>query len=107
MGILKNLFGGGDNLLAEYISKEAIVIDVRSQEEYASGHVSESRNLPLQQIEQHVEELRKLNQPIILCCASGMRSGRATKALSKHGLDVINGGSWQKVEKALKNSNNS
>jgi rhodanese-related sulfurtransferase len=39
---------------------------------------------------------------VILCCASGMRSGRATKILRSEDLDAHNGGSWQTVASAVK-----
>jgi rhodanese-related sulfurtransferase len=42
------------------------------------GNVVDSINIPLNEIPERVEELKKLNAPLILCCASGNRSGQAT-----------------------------
>ena len=44
-----------------------------------------------------MEELKNLTMPLILCCASGNRSGQAQHFLSQHGVDCYNGGSWLDV----------
>lgn len=96
MGLFNNLFGGGSNL-TEYLDKGAVVIDVRTPAEYQSGHVKGSKNIPLDSIGKRVNEIKQMNKPVILCCASGMRSGQATSLLKNAGVDCINGGGWMKV----------
>jgi rhodanese-related sulfurtransferase len=86
------------------IEKNASVIDVRTPAEYMSGHVTGSKNIPLQVIGNHLDELRSLPQPLILCCASGNRSGQATSFLRSQGIDCENGGSWFDVQYALEQS---
>lgn len=83
----------------EKIIKEAnsTIVDVRSHEEFMGGHVAGSINIPLQTIPERVEELKGLHSPLILCCASGNRSGQAQYFLSQQGLDCHNGGSWLDV----------
>ena len=83
----------------ENIIKETIgtIVDVRSHEEFMGGHVAGSINIPLQTITDRMEELKNLSMPLILCCASGNRSGQAQHYLSQHGLDCYNGGSWLDV----------
>lgn len=44
-----------------------------------------------------MEEIKKLNQPLILCCASGMRSGQAHDFLNQQGITCLNGGGWTDV----------
>ena len=73
------------------------IIDVRTRAEFSGGHVANSLNIPLQEIQQRLEEIKKLPQPIILCCASGNRSGQATAFLKSIGIDCENGGSWLEV----------
>ncbi|MEN9981119.1 MAG: hypothetical protein RL542_906 [Bacteroidota bacterium] len=73
------------------------IVDVRSHEEFMGGHVAGSINIPLQTITDRMEELKNLTMPLILCCASGNRSGQAQHYLSQHGLDCYNGGSWLDV----------
>lgn len=76
---------------------EIIIIDVRTPEEFNGGHVSGSLNIPLQEIQNRIEEIRTFQKPIVLCCASGYRSGRATAYLQEHGISCQNGGSWLEV----------
>lgn len=93
--ILKQLFGFGPKAdLNELRSKGAVVVDVRTKQEYASGHVKGSLNIPLDALQKRMKEL-PANRPIITCCASGMRSGTARRILLSNGFkDVYNGGSW-------------
>ena len=83
----------------EKIIKEAncTIVDVRSHEEFMGGHVANSINIPLQTIPERIDELKGLNAPLILCCASGNRSGQAQYFLSQQGIDCHNGGSWLNV----------
>lgn len=83
----------------ENIIKETncTIVDVRSHEEFMGGHVANSINIPLQTISERIEELKDLNAPLVLCCASGNRSGQAQYFLSQKGLDCHNGGSWLDV----------
>ncbi|MBP6455772.1 MAG: rhodanese-like domain-containing protein [Chitinophagaceae bacterium] len=74
-----------------------IIIDVRTREEFMGGHVVDSINIPLQEIEQKLNEIKQLAQPLILCCASGGRSGQAAAYLKKCGVECENGGSWMDV----------
>lgn len=77
--------------------KQGTVVDVRSYEEFMGGNVAGSINIPLNEIPQRVEELRNMKSPLILCCASGNRSGQAQHFLSQHGIECHNGGSWLDV----------
>ena len=68
----------------------AIVLDIRTSGEYQGGHLPNARNIPLQELEKRVGEL-KGNKPVLICCASGARSGRALSILQKAGrTDVYN-----------------
>lgn len=81
--------------LAEIIqSKKGTVVDVRSREEFAGGHVADSVNIPLQELANEMDKLKALSAPLILCCASGGRSGMAQGTLSQAGIKCYNGGSW-------------
>ncbi len=99
MGFLDFLMGmGGNNgAVNEYLEKGAVVIDVRTPAEYQGGHVSGSKNYPLNLIREKISELKALKKPLILCCASGARSGSATQILQAKGIDCVNGGSWMSV----------
>lgn len=77
--------------------KQGTIIDVRTAEEFRAGNVADSINIPLQEIQQRIDEVKYLKQPIVLCCASGNRSGKATQMLSQQGIECCNGGSWLDV----------
>ena len=94
-------FGGKSESLKEFMAKGAVVIDVRTYEEFASGHIKGSKNIPLQIISGKVAELKKLNQPVIVCCRSGMRSAQAASILKAQGIEVMNGGGWEGLNREL------
>jgi len=77
--------------------KAKTAIDVRTVSEFMGGNVVGSINIPLGEITSRLDEIKQLEQPILLCCASGGRSGQATMFLKQHGIDCVNGGSWLDV----------
>lgn len=83
-----------ENIIKE---KHGTIVDVRTVEEYRSGNVKGSINIPLQEFENRMDELKNLKQPLVLCCASGNRSGQATQFLMQQGIECCNGGSWLDV----------
>ena len=88
----------------EKIIKETncTIVDVRSHEEFMGGHVANSINIPLQTIPARIEELKGLNAPLVLCCASGMRSASAKSILKSNGFtSVHNGGGWFSLQSKL------
>ena len=67
---------------------KAQIIDVCSAEEYAAGHLIGARHVPLDQLEQQLAAVAKnKTQPLILVCASGMRSKRAVAVAKKLGYE--------------------
>lgn len=76
------------------------IVDVRTPAEFMGGNVAGSINIPLQEIQQRLDEIKSLKQPIVLCCASGARSHQATSFLQSNGIDCENGGSWMNVNYA-------
>lgn len=83
-----------EQLIAE---NEGTVVDVRTAGEFMGGHVAGSINIPLNEVPYRMEELKKLQAPLILCCASGNRSGQVENYLSANGILCVNGGSWMTV----------
>jgi len=67
--------------------EDARIVDVREADEFASGHLPDALNIPASKLSERVGELEKLkDKPIIFCCASGMRSGKASAELKKQGF---------------------
>lgn len=70
--------------------EDALVVDVREADEFAGGHLPEARNIPVGKLAERVGELAGFkDKPIIVCCASGMRSAKAIGELKKHGFDNL------------------
>jgi len=83
----------------EKIIKEnqGTIVDVRTPAEFMGGHVVGSLNIPLQEVPENIEQFKGMASPIVLCCASGNRSGQATMFLNQYGIVCFNGGSWMDV----------
>jgi len=77
------------------------IIDVRTPSEFRGGHVEGSINIPLHEIQERLNEIKAMPQPIILCCASGGRSSQAVYFLQGQGVNCENGGSWYSVQSEL------
>ena len=77
-------------------SEKTKVVDVRTPSEFVGGHVADSINIPLNEIPEHISELKEMGQ-VVLCCASGGRSQQATVFLQQQGISCTNGGSWTNV----------
>lgn len=68
--------------------EKAAVIDVCSPEEYAAGHVTGARNIPLDALEQQLPQaVKNKATPVVLVCASGVRSRRAVAVAKKLGYE--------------------
>lgn len=103
LSMFKKLFGGENGQLKDVLSQGAVIVDVRTVEEFSEGHVPGSVNIPLNQLQAKIQELKK-DDKIVVCCRSGNRSGQAMHFLQAQGFTaVINGGSWQNVNAYLKN----
>ena len=74
--------------MPELIKKGAQIIDVRSPEEFAAEANPLSKNIPLGDINNRIKELNP-EKPIILCCASGGRSGMACRILKSNGIKNV------------------
>ncbi len=74
------------------INKEdAVVVDVRTNDEYNKGYIAGARHIPLTQVQANnfkpIENLK--GSPIIVVCETGMRSGSAANALVKGGFEKV------------------
>ncbi len=74
-------------------SSNKTIIDVRSIEEFHSGHIEGAIHIPLQDLKEKIEEIKAMPQPVVVYCLSGGRSAVAAHLLQQAGLtDVYNGG---------------
>ncbi|QKF81708.1 rhodanese-like domain-containing protein [Halarcobacter ebronensis] len=75
------------------------IIDVRTKDEFTLAHKEGSVNIPLDILENRVNELNN-SKPIIVCCASGSRSALARRLLITKGFEnVHNAGNWKSLIK--------
>lgn len=83
--------------LKNVIEKGALIVDVRTPEEYKEGHIEGSLNIPLDKIGEAMGWLQK-DVPTVVVCASGSRSAHALMVLKANGFEkVYNGGSWDSL----------
>jgi phage shock protein E len=102
-GFLKKLFGLDNNNeeILNALAGGAILVDVRTKEEYAQGSVIGAINIPLNNITSNLEKFKNQSS-IIVFCASGNRSRTAKMILEENRIkNVINGGSWKDVNGLL------
>ena len=92
---------GKSETIKEFIDKGAVIIDVRTPGEFQGGHIKGSKNIPLNTIGNQIDSIKKLNKPVIACCASGMRSAQATSILKNNGIEAMNGGGWSSLQNKL------
>lgn len=83
--------------IAEFQSRGAIVIDVRSKAEFNTGNVKGSICIPLEQIQSQAKSIQKKKKPVLLVCATGRRSGIAHIFLSQKGIESFNAGGWRNL----------
>jgi len=101
MGLLDFIFGAKKRQVEFFLENGAIILDVRTQREYDRGAIPNSKHIPLQDLHNHVNELKKLNKPFIVCCQSGVRSAKASKFLNLNNIEATNGGGWISLSKKL------
>ena len=103
INILKKIFGLGAKVdYTELIQNGAIIVDVRSKAEYLAGHIKDSLNIPVDTLRNNLFKLKDKNQPIITCCASGIRSASTKSILKSNGYTkVYNGGGWSSLKNKI------
>jgi phage shock protein E len=87
----------------EWLSKGALVIDVRSEGEFQERHLPGAINIPLGQLREEIaRRAPDKDQPLLLHCLSGARSSMGKGMLRRMGYsNVFNLGSYGRAEKLL------
>jgi rhodanese-related sulfurtransferase len=80
----------------ELVAGGALLIDVRSESEFASGHLPGATNVPLGSLSAQASELSGSGKPVVVYCASGMRSAGAKRLLRAAGADVYDLGAMSR-----------
>jgi phage shock protein E len=71
------------------VSAGATLVDVRTAAEYASGHIPGSINVPVGELQSHLDALGNKDEPKVLYCASGTRSAVARSMLKGRGFSRV------------------
>ncbi|WP_243304545.1 rhodanese-like domain-containing protein [Geothrix oryzisoli] len=83
------------------LERGAQIVDVRAKAEFRMEAHPKAINIPLDQLEQRAGELDPA-RPVLLCCASGSRSGFGVAVLKRKGFkEVHNLGSWRRIQSFL------
>ncbi|MGJ8681582.1 rhodanese-like domain-containing protein [Paraglaciecola sp.] len=76
--------------LANMDTKNYLIVDVRTTEEYKNGHVPKAINIPLQMLQDNFQSVQPdKSKTLVLYCRSGYRAGKAAKALQKSGYTKL------------------
>lgn len=76
--------------------QNATLVDVRSENEFGSGHAQGARNIPVQVLASRLEEIPG-DRPVVVYCASGARSAAAAQFLTQAGYTVYDGGGFMNM----------
>ena len=101
MGLLEFLGLKAKVNYKEIYETGAIIIDVRSKEEFSHGNFKGSINVPLDKINEGINNIKSKKKSVITVCKSGMRSGQAASVLKRNGIEAYNGGSWTSLDSKL------
>jgi phage shock protein E len=90
---------------SEFLRNGAMLIDVRSADEFESGHIMQASNIPLDKVEMMaLSVIRDRNKVLLLHCSSGVRSNMAKKKLTEMGFkNAYNLGSYERARKIVTN----
>lgn len=88
------LRGGGQSVgpmdAVRLMNQGALLLDVRSQAEFDSGHILDARHVPQDQLAASAETLKKYKDKVVIaCCESGLRSGAAARVLQAQGFTKV------------------
>jgi phage shock protein E len=98
---LKKLFTKDNSAILQAMEKGAVIIDVRTPNEFKGGHIQGSKNIPVNEIRSKIDMIRKWNKPVITVCLSGGRSAAAKSVLASAGIEAYNGGPWYSLRKLI------
>lgn len=78
--------------LKEVLKRRPVILDVRRPDEFEAGHISGAVHIPLYELDERIDEVHNLGEPVVAYCRSGVRSGKAVAVLKAYGIEAHNGG---------------
>lgn len=101
MGFLDFIFGAKKRHVKQYLDQGAVILDVRSQNEWDAGHIEGAKHVPMDNLTDKIDEIKRLDKPVIVCCESGVRAAKAAKFLNLNNIKATNGGGWVGLKNKL------
>lgn len=89
------------NALDIFLTQDAIIVDVRTIQEFARTKIPGARHLALEQLENQIDLIKSWNAPVITYCSNGSKSQIATQILKDENIQVIDGGARIELMKLL------
>ena len=72
------------------INNDAVVLDMRSAESYSRGHIVGARNVPMDELDGHLEKLARFkSKPVVAVCDAGITSSKAVNTLRNSGFESV------------------
>ncbi len=97
---IRSSFAVDSNKVKQKITEGALVVDVRTPQEFQVTHFPGAVNIPVDQVEMRLVEFGTKDRSIVVYCASGGRSASAKSVLESMGFkDVINAGGLSNMPK--------
>ena len=78
-------------------ASKKILIDVRRADEFNEGHAKGSINIPLQEMEERLDEIKNMPEPVVVVCGGGTRHVKAFELLKANGIKSEKGGGWREL----------
>lgn len=102
MNIFKRLFSSAPPVdFAGLVKDGAMIIDVRTTDEFKGGHIKGAVNIPLDRLQLQIPDIKKKQKKVITCCRSGARSRMAKGMLEAAGVTCYNGGAWDELNERV------
>jgi phage shock protein E len=108
MILIKRASSASPEVLRKHLQEGALVIDVRSPEEFRSDHVPGAMNIPLNELRERIpREVPDKNRVLLLHCLSGVRSRNGQQQLQRLGyVNVFNLGSLARAKQIVNEARN-
>ncbi|MCC6822777.1 MAG: rhodanese-like domain-containing protein [Verrucomicrobia subdivision 3 bacterium] len=105
---MQRVSSASPEMLRKYLREGALVIDVRSPQEYRGGHVPGALNIPLNELsDQLPRDVPDKDKVLLLHCLSGMRSRNGQRQLQRLGYkNVFNLGSLHRAKQIVSEASN-
>ena len=97
-----SFLGLGPDKVKEALRNGAVIIDVRTPNEFDTGRIPGSVNIPVDRISINSKRIKGMNRPVIFCCNSGHRSRQALAIMKEKGLkEAYTVGNWERLLKIV------